>query len=132
MKMVYLLSQRKQMTEEMCSRLIQLNRGGNFIVGFNHKSLHPESAWVLTHFLREQYALKKIIFKILCLCLLAHLEHFAPAQLMPWSVVHSPSSLAFHIFDISSRTISWFGLKLSGRQHGDLESAILGILRFFK
>ena len=39
---------------------------------------------------------------------------------MPWSVVRFPS-LAFHIFDISSRTISWIELKLSGRHCGNME-----------
>ena len=48
--------------------------------------------------------------------LLAHLE-LAPDLLMPWPVVHYPSvvcypSIAFHIFDISSRAISWIELKL--------------------
>ena len=39
---------------------------------------------------------------------------------MPWPVVSRPS-LAFHIFDVSSRTISWIELKLSGRHCGDME-----------
>ena len=30
-------------------------------------------------------------------------------------------SLAFHIFDISSRTVSWIELKLSGRHCGNME-----------
>ena len=50
-------------------------------------------------------------------CLLAHLE------LMPWPVVCCPVRplLAFHIFDISSGTISWIELKLSGRHYGNME-----------
>ena len=45
---------------------------------------------------------------------------FAPDQLMQWPVVCRPS-LAFHIFDISSRTISWIELKLSRRHCGNME-----------
>ena len=43
---------------------------------------------------------------------------------MPWPVVRRPSvrpSLAFHFFDISSRTISWIVLKLNGRHCGNME-----------
>ena len=52
-------------------------------------------------------------------------------------------SLAFHIFDISSRTISWIELKLKGRHCGNMEiqnsknrsvpiSKMAAILKFFK
>ena len=52
--------------------------------------------------------------------LLAHLELYkAPGQLMPWPVVRP--SLAFHIFDISSRIISWIELKLNGMYCGNME-----------
>ena len=55
--------------------------------------------------------------------LLAHLELcsrsvYAPAC-CPSSVRHQ--SLAFHIFDISSRTISWIEMKLSGRHCDNME-----------
>ena len=56
--------------------------------------------------------------------LLAHLEGYLLGQLMPWLVVGRPyvvsPSLAFHIFDIFSRTISWIELKLSGRHYGNM------------
>ena len=46
-------------------------------------------------------------------------------QAMPWPVVRHPSVvsplLAFHIFDISSRSISWIELKLSGWHCGNME-----------
>ena len=49
---------------------------------------------------------------------------------MPWAVVRRPS-LAFHIFEISSRTLSWIELKLSGRHCGSTIS-MAAILKFFK
>ena len=39
-------------------------------------------------------------------------------------------SLAFHIFDISSRTISWIKLKLSRRHCGNMEIQIAKIVQF--
>ena len=45
----------------------------------------------------------------------------APGQLMQWPVIRRPSVVSFHIFDNSSRTISWIEKKLSRRHCGDLE-----------
>ena len=53
----------------------------------------------------------------------------APDQSMSWSVVRRPS-LAFHIFDISSRTISCIDLKLSWRHRGNMEIQIAKIVPF--
>ena len=70
---------------------------------------------------------------------------------MPWSVVRCPlsvvpRSLAFHFFDISSRTISWIELKLRGCHCGNMKiqncknrsipiskmATMAAILKFFK
>ena len=76
--------------------------------------------------------------------LLTHLE-LCSRSAMPWPVVRRPL-LAFHTFDISSRTISWIELKHSGTHCGNMEiqnclshsvrvskmAAMVAILKFFK
>ena len=54
--------------------------------------------------------------RVFCLSIFS----FALGQLMPWLAVYH-LLLAFHVFDISSRTMSWIELNLSGRHCGNME-----------
>ena len=76
----------------------------------------------------ESDLIDTVLRQLLLLSLLAHLELCSrsayamaccPSSIHLSFVIHL--SLPFHIFDISSRTISWIELKLSGRHCGNME-----------